>query len=522
MVERLIEDIADGPRRVGVPAGRLHGDGRDRRLPRLRRAGRVHDHPRRRAGRRGHALDPAPDRDRLGLAAWSATRSASMLGRRLGREFALKHGPQRAAHRGALQEGRGLLRQTRRQDDLHRALARLRAPADAVHGRRVGHELPALPALRRARRRAVGATWCLLGYIFWQSFEQVASIAGRGAIAFAILLGLVRRRLPGGQAPAPPRAAPARSRRGSSARPSGRCCGRWRLVRARAVDRCPAALALRAAPAVAADRAAAAVPRSRGSHPASSASSSPRCSRSRACRSTWSCCRSTCSRPTPLLPGRRDRARHRARHRDRAADHARQGAGVIGSLWFVVLVHVLRHCAFLLARRRVGRGGRAGGRVRRSPRSRSRSSSARSTGRARPTRSSTSTGSRTRPATRRMAVTYLAIAVVLSRAVPAARRVALVIGGAVLAVAIGLSRVYLRVHYLSDVSGGWAVGPGRLLALRSRRARRRLSASTIGAARPRPTPGRAPALLGVTWTASPSPTSSSPPPAWSASAASRC
>ena len=57
-----------------------------------------------------------------------------------------------------------------------------------------------------------------------------------------------------------------------------------------------------------------------------------------------------------------------------------------------------------------------------------------------------------------ISVTFLAIAVVLSRTVPAAWRVALVVAGAVLAVAIGLSRVYLRVHYLSDVLGGWAVG----------------------------------------------------------------
>jgi undecaprenyl-diphosphatase len=34
-------------------------------------------------------------------------------------------------------------------------------------------------------------TFCLLGYIFWRSFEQVASIAGRGTLAFAVLLGLV-------------------------------------------------------------------------------------------------------------------------------------------------------------------------------------------------------------------------------------------------------------------------------------------------------------------------------------------
>jgi membrane-associated phospholipid phosphatase len=57
-----------------------------------------------------------------------------------------------------------------------------------------------------------------------------------------------------------------------------------------------------------------------------------------------------------------------------------------------------------------------------------------------------------------ISVTYLALAVVLSRAVPAAWRVGLVVAGAVLAVAIGLSRVYLRVHYLTDVVGGWAVG----------------------------------------------------------------
>ena len=30
--------------------------------------------------------------------------------------------------------------------------------------------------------------------------------------------------------------------------------------------------------------------------------------------------------------------------------------------------------------------------------------------------------------------------------------------GILLTAAIGLSRVYLGVHYLSDVSGGWALG----------------------------------------------------------------
>jgi len=57
-----------------------------------------------------------------------------------------------------------------------------------------------------------------------------------------------------------------------------------------------------------------------------------------------------------------------------------------------------------------------------------------------------------------LAVTYFAIAVLLARAGPATRRVAVVLTGLALAILIGLSRVYLRVHWLRDVGGGWAVG----------------------------------------------------------------
>jgi membrane-associated phospholipid phosphatase len=35
-----------------------------------------------------------------------------------------------------------------------------------------------------------------------------------------------------------------------------------------------------------------------------------------------------------------------------------------------------------------------------------------------------------------------------------------VIGALVLAAAIGLSRIYLRAHYWSDVAGGWGIGFG--------------------------------------------------------------
>ncbi len=55
------------------------------------------------------------------------------------------------------------------------------------------------------------------------------------------------------------------------------------------------------------------------------------------------------------------------------------------------------------------------------------------------------------------------MAVLVARTMPGAVRAAGLIGGAVaLAALIGLSRVYLRVHYWSDVAGGWGLGAGVL------------------------------------------------------------
>jgi len=59
------------------------------------------------------------------------------------------------------------------------------------------------------------------------------------------------------------------------------------------------------------------------------------------------------------------------------------------------------------------------------------------------------------------AITYVVLAVIAARVLPGfASRAALVLGGIVLAAIIGLTRVYLRAHYWSDVVGGWALGAG--------------------------------------------------------------
>ncbi|MEA2307350.1 MAG: hypothetical protein QOH43_4630 [Solirubrobacteraceae bacterium] len=56
------------------------------------------------------------------------------------------------------------------------------------------------------------------------------------------------------------------------------------------------------------------------------------------------------------------------------------------------------------------------------------------------------------------AVAWVAVAVVLRRVLPGlASEAAVLVAGLVVAVVVGLTRIYLRVHWFSDVAGGWGL-----------------------------------------------------------------
>ena len=53
---------------------------------------------------------------------------------------------------------------------------------------------------------------------------------------------------------------------------------------------------------------------------------------------------------------------------------------------------------------------------------------------------------------------WVAIAVALRHAFPGVRtRAGVLIAGFAIAIAVGLSRIYLRAHWFSDVAGGWGL-----------------------------------------------------------------
>jgi undecaprenyl-diphosphatase len=57
------------------------------------------------------------------------------------------------------------------------------------------------------------------------------------------------------------------------------------------------------------------------------------------------------------------------------------------------------------------------------------------------------------------AVAWVAVAVVLRRVLPGlASEAAVLFAGLAIAILVGLTRIYLHVHWFSDVAGGWGLG----------------------------------------------------------------
>ncbi len=125
------------------------------------------------------------------FAAVAGDTASFLLGRRLGREFLLKHGPRLRITEARLEQVEGFLHRHGGPTILFgRFVGLVRAIAPFVAG-----------ASRMPLRRfmpydivAAGAwatLFSLLGFIFWRSFDRVVNIAKKGALAFAAIAGLV-------------------------------------------------------------------------------------------------------------------------------------------------------------------------------------------------------------------------------------------------------------------------------------------------------------------------------------------
>jgi membrane protein DedA with SNARE-associated domain/membrane-associated phospholipid phosphatase len=379
-----------------------------------------------------------------------------MIGRRFGRAFALKYGP-----KVRLTEER--IRRVEDYFDRH-------GGKTIIIGRWLGFVRPLMPftagssglAYRRFLPYDVVSaglwvtTFCLLGYVFWQSFSQITNIASRGALVFAIVVVLVvggyqaikhlrrpdeRRRLAGwierqsGRPALRPLAAVGRALWVAALRPAWRYVIRpvWLVVapplRFLGARLTPGELGIEFTTLLAV-----------------------------AAVSIYLIALQIDLIETadPLIMGDRwafDLARD---IQTQALTTVAKVLSFLGSFW-VVLVAVLTMGAYQVMRDRIAEAiTLAIGfvatditfHVIKAAVDRPRPSDA----------LVDSSGSAYPSGHAAMAVTYLAIAVLLAREGRATRRVGLVLAGLAATVLIGLSRVYLRVHWLSDVGGGWATG----------------------------------------------------------------
>jgi membrane protein DedA with SNARE-associated domain/membrane-associated phospholipid phosphatase len=113
------------------------------------------------------------------------------IGRRLGRDFLLRHGPKVGITRPRLEQVEGYFQRHGGKTILiGRFIGLVRALAPFIAG-----------SSRLAYRRFIpfsvvgtglwATVFCLLGYLFWQSFDRVAQVAGQATFAFGVVAGVV-------------------------------------------------------------------------------------------------------------------------------------------------------------------------------------------------------------------------------------------------------------------------------------------------------------------------------------------
>lgn len=114
-----------------------------------------------------------------------------LLGRRLGRAFLVKHGPRVRITEQRLEQVEAFLHRHGGPTILiGRFLGLVRALAPFVAGASRMRLATFLPYDILAAG-IWSTTFCLLGYFFWRSFDQVVNIAKKGALAFGATVGLV-------------------------------------------------------------------------------------------------------------------------------------------------------------------------------------------------------------------------------------------------------------------------------------------------------------------------------------------
>jgi undecaprenyl-diphosphatase len=125
------------------------------------------------------------------LAAFLGDTTSFVIGARLGRGFLERHGPKVKITEERLRQVEGYFQKHGGKTILvGRFIGLVRALAPFIAGS------SKMPYRRFAPYSIIGTglwagTFVLLGYFFWQSFEEVAGIAGRATVAFGILVGAI-------------------------------------------------------------------------------------------------------------------------------------------------------------------------------------------------------------------------------------------------------------------------------------------------------------------------------------------